>query len=131
MAGQQVYQEWRPAEGVPGTLFVDGIHDDVEGLRFLLRGEDPASPALRLRYEAVVAYRNINESFRSRTWKTRATVGLSSLMTVRNSLYVAWLIEESTGLLVAEQLTHYAIYTDEDCIDVVTEFPPEVDWPNE
>ena len=35
------------------------------------------------------------------------------------------------GVLQADRLTHYAIHTQEDCVDVVTEFEPEVVWLDE
>lgn len=127
----QDYRDWTPIKDIPHVLWVDAIHDDVEGLRFLLRGSDPTSPTLRLLFEAVIGYRNINESFRLGTWATISDIKqLPSLMIIDNSKWVRWLIEEAGGVLRPESLTHYAIYTPEDCIDVVTEFPPDVRWLN-
>lgn len=130
MSGSERYRPWRPLDGISDSLYLEGIHDDVEGLRLLLRGPDPTEPTLRVKFESVTAYRNINESYRNRTWETAATRGLPTLMTVENSQWIRWIVAESGGVLVAERLTHYAIYTEEDCVDVITEFPPDVDWPN-
>lgn len=85
---------------------------------------------LRLVFESPVAYRNINESYRLKTWAILDMKALPSLLTVENSTWVQWLVEEAYGVIRAETLVHYAIYTPEDCVDVVTEFPPTVEWLN-
>lgn len=127
----QKYRAWKPVEGIPQDLWVEAIHDDVEGLRFLLRGRDPSSPTLRLFFESIVGYRVINESFRIKTWANVPDIeSLPSLMTVENSSWLKWIVEEAGGVLQPDSLTHFAIYTPEDCIDVATQFPPIVDWPN-
>lgn len=130
MANQE-YRAWKPIEGLPDDLWVEAIHDDVEGLRFLLRGEDPTGPTLRILFESVIGYRNVNESFRIRTWASVSDIkSLPSLLTVENSRWLSLVVEEAGGVLQPESLTHYAIYTPEDCIDVIAQFPPTVDWAN-
>lgn len=127
---QERYRAWSPLEGVPHEVWVEAIHDDYEGFRVLLKGDGNAR-TLRLTFVAPVAFRNINESFRARTWSDRpAHLGLPSLRLVDRSRWLDWLIEESGGILDAGKLKHYAIYTPEDCIDVVTEFEPAADWLN-
>lgn len=124
------YRPWSPLEGVPDVLYVEAIHDDYEGFRVMLKGLGNAC-TLRLTFESAVAYRNINESFRARTWGARSShIGLPSLRLVEHSRWLEWLVEESGGILDARKLTHYAIYTPEDCIDVVTEFEPAAGWLN-
>lgn len=127
-----VFKPWVPIDDLPERLYVDGFHDDVEGIRFILRGYDPTAPTLRLVFESPVGYRNINESYRSRIWASSYWGnGKPSLLTVEGSKWIEWLREEAAGLLIHEErLIHYAIYTDEDCFDVVTEFPPTVEWLN-
>ena len=128
---KQRFRAWHPIDGVPKRLYLEAIHDDYEGLRFLLRGEELASPMLRLAFEPPIAFRNINESYRLKTWAGKATSGdQQSLLEVENSRWIEWLVEEAAGVLDSEELVHYAIYTAEDCIDVVTEIPPRVSWLN-
>jgi hypothetical protein len=116
---------------VPVRLYLEALHDDYEGLRFLLRGEDATSRTLRPAFESPVAYRNINESYLLKTWAAILDMqALPSLLTVESSTWVQWLVEEACGVIRAETLVHYAIYTPEDCVDVVTEFPPTVEWLN-
>ena len=126
---EQQFREWKPVEDIPRRLYLEAVHDDFEGLRFLLRGDDSRSPILRLLFESVVGYRSVNESYRLKTW---AAVGdmkmLPSLLRVENSQWLRDLIDEAGGVLQEESLVHYAIYTPEDCVDVATEFPPTVEW---
>lgn len=121
---------WIPLEGVPDEVYLEALHDDYEGIRLLLRGAGNA-PTFRLQFASVIAYRNINESFRARTWAAaQGGTRVGSLRRVESSRGLAWLVEESGGLLDAAKLRHYAVYTPEDCIDVVTEFEPEACWLN-
>jgi hypothetical protein len=89
-------------------------------------------PALRIRFDGVIAYRSVGESYRLR--RSAPAMGaenpLPTLLTVEDSDFVRWLVDEARGVLEASDLTHYAIYNLDDCIDVVARLPPIVDWPN-
>lgn len=125
---QEVYERWDPVQGVPSRMYCDAIHDDHEGFRILLRPEDPTCSTLRIRFEGAIGYRNVNESYRQRTWSRFDGEGLGSLFCVANSDWVDWIKKESAGVLDNSNVVHYAILTDEDCIEVVSEFPPDVEW---
>lgn len=126
---EQEFRAWKPLDGVPERLYLEAVHDDYEGLRFLLRGEDATGRTLRLVFESPVGYRNINESYRLKTWAAIPDMkALPSLLTVQNSNWVQWLVEEAGGVIRPEKLVHYAIYTPENCVDVVTKFPPSAEW---
>jgi len=125
----QRFRHWVPGRNVPSRMFVESLKDDSEGLHVLLRGEGEGAPTLHLLFEAVVAYRSINESYRLATWRSiESQRPLTTLLIVENSRWVDWLVRESGGVLQAEQLTHFAIYSLEDCIDIVTEFEPDAFW---
>lgn len=119
---------WMPLEGAVGGFNCVTLRDDDDGLEIVLRPHSNHREVLRLLFESVVAYRNINESYRLRTW-SRAKLPLgSSLLRTTCSGWIQWLREESGGVLDDVALTHYAIFTDEDCIDVATEFAPTASW---
>lgn len=122
------HQVWIPVEGIPRDLLVEALIHDAEGMRVLLRGEDPGRPALRILFDSMVSYRNVNESFRLRTWNRYPHGRLGSLFTVSNSSWIRWLRDESAGVLDDVSLVHYAILTGEDCVDIAAEFPPSVEW---
>ena len=122
------YRAWAPFEELPDDLLVDALIHDAEGMRILLRSEDPTQPTLRVLFDSIVSYRNVNESFRLRTW-TRFPHGLAgNLFRVENSSWIEWLRGESGGVLDDVPLVHYAILTGEDCVDIAAEFPPSVEW---
>ena len=127
----QTFVPWHPLDGIPNELIVEAIRDDVEGLRFLLRPRDTTQPTLRITFEAAVGYQNINESYRAGTWaRSKAPGPLPTLLRVQNSEWLDWVVEQAGGVLDRSKLTHYAIYSMEDCIDIASAFEPIVDWPN-
>ncbi|MEM9174141.1 MAG: hypothetical protein AAGC67_02830 [Myxococcota bacterium] len=65
-----------------------------------------------------------------RTWQADDFSGRPSLLKVNNSSWIRWLRLEAAGMLEDEVLTHYAMFTLEDCIEVVSEFAPSVSWLN-
>ena len=128
---EEVYSSWKPLPDVPGRIYCEAVHHDYEHFRVLLKGDETTSRTFRILFEVIVAYRNINESYRLRTWERVHGENMVGLFTVENSKWVEWLREESSGVLNDVQLTHYAIFTPEDCIEIVSEFAPEVEWLND
>lgn len=114
---------WEPVAGLPLELYCDSISHDTSGLTITLMAR-VADARLRLVFESPYAYQNINETFRMRTWVENANRP-GTLLTIKNSRWVKWLASESQGLLDEESITHYAIYTEEDCIDVISRFAPK------
>ncbi|MFQ5700168.1 MAG: hypothetical protein ACE5IL_18040 [Myxococcota bacterium] len=125
---KQRYVPWTPVGGIPRRLHCEAIHDDVEGLRILLRGDNPSGSTLRLRFESVIGYRNVNESYRLQTWGELNMAQQPPLLIVENSSWIKWLHNEAGEVIDSEKVVHYAVFTSEDCIDILTEFPPTVEW---
>lgn len=125
------YKKWIPLEKIPSRLHCEGLHDDYEGFRILLKGDDPNSSMLRITFNAVLVYRNIDEGDLLLTIQTRPDLGHSALFTVENSTWLEWFHGESCEIHERETIVHYAIYTSNDCIDVLSAFEPTVEWLNE
>lgn len=123
-----IYKKWFPIEGLPKRLYCEGIHDDYEGLRILLKGEEKESSMLRLLFDAVLAYRNVDESYLLKTIDKIEDPGQSTLYVVENSSWVEWFKEESYNTLQNSKINHYAIYTPNDCIDILSEYEPKIEW---
>lgn len=113
---------------VPTDLVCEALHDDHEGVRVLLRADETSGRILRISFESVVCYRNVNESYRLRTWSRLGGENMGGLFCVDDSDWVAWVRAESGGVLDDKELVHYAIFTGEDCIELISEFPPEAEW---
>lgn len=122
------YVPWFPIPNIPDRIYCDGIHDDFSGLRIVLRGSNGDGPALVLRFESAIGYRNVNETYRRLTLSRLDLSGGSRLRTVENSRWVKWLLMEAGPVIDVSRVVHYTILATEDCIDVATEFPPSAEW---
>lgn len=125
MSEQEKYEPWEPLDGTHTRVEVLSLQDADDGLIVRVNDMD-SSRILRFSFGGVVAYRCMDESYRHRTWRNTAAQARSGLLTVQGSQWVEWLCWESDGLLDAGDLTHYAIFTHDDCIDVVARHAPEV-----
>ena len=130
MEGKVLYQKWNPLESIPDRLHCEAVHDDYEGFRILLRGEEANSHTFRLAFDSPLAYRNIDEGNMLRTLNLIKEREKASLYIVKNSAWVKWFHEESLGIYEGHNLIHYALITANDCIDVLTEFEPKAEWLN-
>ncbi len=110
------------------SLIVEGLHDDYEGFRVLLRnGED----IIRIYFEEVFYYKSIDEMYLS-----------NSKISIEESMYgkIIYKVDNSDlineflkisggkGFYNVEDLVHYSILTDDDCIDVLSTIPPLIDF---
>jgi hypothetical protein len=121
------YKIWSPLPGLPAELACKDLRDDDNGLRITLNSPDDSAKLLAIDFLSVIAYRNVNESYRLRTW-ARTDIPRSSLLVVEESSWISWLRQEATGMLDHESLVHYAIHTQDDCIDVASGRLPVVRW---
>lgn len=128
MGDKDIYQKWAPIEGIPARLYCEAMHDDYEGFRILLKGESAESSVLRVAFDPALAYRNIDEGKLLKTISKIENPGSTTLYTVANSSWVDWFKAESSGILKGKEIAHYAIYTPNDCIDVLAEYEPKVEW---
>ncbi|MDD1617269.1 MAG: hypothetical protein CG439_2414, partial [Methylococcaceae bacterium NSP1-2] len=122
---ENIYKNWEPLKNIPPRLHCEGIHDDYEGFRILLR-ENYHSPVLRVLFDAVRSYRWSDEGDLLRTVASINNPSRSSLFKVDNSSWVKWFHEETYDIHKERDIKHFAIYTSDDCIDVLSEFEPKV-----
>lgn len=120
------FQRWEPIDNISAQVTCEGIHDDYEGFRVLLRCSDER--VLRLSYARALAYRNVDEGDRLRTLRHAHVEPNWSLYTVENSSFLRWFHLESDGIHTDENVKHYAIYTLNDCIDILANSAPFAEW---
>jgi hypothetical protein len=101
----ETFVDWQPDAGIPRRLEVVSLQDDGDGLVLVLADEATRRPSVKLIFEDFVAYRNVNESFRLRTWGAHDMRSYSSLLIVEGSLWLEWLREESGGMLLGAHPT--------------------------
>jgi hypothetical protein len=122
------YHVWTPVADVPRLMHCRALHDDYEMFRVLLHSGNASDAVLRILFEQVISYRRTDESFRLKTLHGLDGRLPCSLMVVEPSSFIAWLLEESSGVLDGRPLVHYVIMSSNECIDVVSEIPPRVEW---
>lgn len=129
-AMNEIYRAWNPIDGIGKPLYLEALHDDVEGIRVVLREGGEHGRVLRATFDApsVFGYRNVNESYRLRTISRMDVRHLPSLIIVENSEWARWIREEAEGTIGFDDIVHYMFSTPEDVVDVVTCFPPVVEW---
>jgi hypothetical protein len=113
---------------LPKQVYLEGMYDDWEGFRLLLRDHERESNTgiLRIHFGGKpVAYRCMDEGVYPASWSKKMTHWLSQ---VENSEYLEWFHKESGGIREGQGLVHYAIYTLNDCIDVLDLQPPKIEW---
>lgn len=131
MSGKKnTYGSWSPIQGLDGQVLIEKLEDTDTGLTIYLKiSDDPEGHERKamIRFDPYVAYRNMDESYRARTFND--TGGFDgSFYIVSSSSWLNWLHEESVGFYRDREIVHYSIFTEADCIDVLSEFPPEVSW---
>jgi len=124
-----IYKQWMPIDDLPDTLYLEGLHDDYEGFRLLLRGELPQSPMLRIVFDPALAYRNIDEGNYLKGITDSNVSSLSgTLFLVENSGFLSWFHSVSLEIHSQEHVKHYQIYTPNDRIEILAKVLPKVEW---
>lgn len=123
------FKKWNPIQKDEGVLFVEAVYDDYEGFRVLLKGNDLESRVMRISFDCVLSYRNTDEGDLLKTISEHDFKGWSLYVSI-NSEYLKWFHQESANTHGGSSVVHYAIYTPNDCLDVLSEYPPKVEWLN-
>ncbi|WP_308365248.1 MULTISPECIES: hypothetical protein [unclassified Microbulbifer] len=120
------YQTWIPVSNLAGKVIVERIVDSDDGLSIFIRTLDNEENRYRILFDPYVAYRNMDEGFRTKTFSEVGGFD-SSLYLIANSSWLQWLHEESLGYYKDRDIKHYFIVTSADCLDVLSEFEPSVE----
>ena len=127
MSDAERYVRWTPlGDDMPLRWWRDELVHDSEWLVVTLRPWDKPG-LLRIRFRDFIAYRNVAESYTVESISRHGPVS-SSLSIVEHSTWIAWVVNESGGILEADKLIHYAIYTVDDTIDIAARLEPTVEW---
>ena len=124
--------KWEPISELPDEIFIEGLHNDYEGFRILLKGSDDQARMLRITYDPVLAYRGVDEGdlISYKRFDEDSNLGRWGFFIVKSSDYLEWFLHLSQGIHENESIVHYAIYTPNDCLDILSAYPPEVEWLN-
>jgi hypothetical protein len=120
----EIYEVWRPSPTCSRTVSVEALIDDWEGFRLLLRDHD-TKRVVRMRFNGHVFYMNRDEGDLAGVSDVGDGLGRGSFYVVANSELVSRFA--TLSLRQPKGLTHYAIVTGTDCVDVLATEPPLVD----
>jgi hypothetical protein len=98
------------------------LGEEKSALTVRVRGERE----LALRWDHPVAFRVIDEGARLRQKPLVEAAGAGLLYEVRESVFLDELNRLSEGALGGQQLTHYLVWTSDQCVDVVAAKGPEL-----
>ena len=121
--------KWNPLQNSNiQRWFCEGVHDDYEGFRILLKGEGK-SPTFRILFETKLLYQNRDESDLFLI-NDNSVIGRFEFphpfYILKNSTVTENFNIESGYKYDKINIKHFAIYTCNDCIDVLTKFDPVV-----
>lgn len=103
---------------------VEALIDDWEGFRVLLRCHE-SNRLIRIAVDAHMAYQNRDEGDLAGEAGRSSGLGRGSFYIVANSEFAQRFASDSTRQF--KTMTHYAIVTDVDCIDVLAAEEPAID----
>ncbi len=119
MIVRNLFDKWIPLDDLPETMYIRAIHNDCEGFRVILEEENP-SRLIRIYFKDVLVFRKIDEGHYLRTLEN---IDSSTLFKSKKSEYLEWFISEQKQILNRDSVTHYAIYTPNDCLDIIASVP--------
>ena len=124
MRNEHNYTKWRPIKGIPEKVDIVAIRDDIEGFRVIVESKDEIPDTYCICFETYASYRQINET--NYLVFDKNIPLMEGLYKLKDSEFMRDILKMSGGKFSKEELTHYAIHTDDRCLDVVCLSEPEV-----
>lgn len=115
MMAKQVYEAWKTISIGTKYISIDAIIDDWEGFRIIMNSSDQK---IRVAFPGKLSYLVRDESDLHGDALRSSGLGNGSFYIVHHSDYKARFISDSISSY--ENVNHYAIVTDGDCVDVLT-----------
>jgi len=130
--GKNVFKKWEPISELPTEVYLEGLHHDYEGFRLLLKGSGSHGKMLRITFDPALLYRNLDEGdylYDEADYSQLETKEWSFFI-IEKSDFLDWFQQVSQGIHRSQHIIHYAIYTPNDCVDILSAYPPKVEWLN-
>lgn len=120
------FEKWRPIDLLSESMHLEELHDSNKGFWFLLKEESGNKKTLKITFDLVLLYRKIDEGDFLMTIDKSVTGW--TFFTAKNSDLLSWFNYQSQDIHHNENIIHYAIYTPDDCLDILSAYPPKVEW---
>jgi len=122
------YIKWYPIKEVPFPLDLDELCRNRNGLYIILDSEDHPNKSLNIHFSECEALREIDDEFKSKFWHDVDIEEDFSLFIIENSEWLESFHAESENHYRELSLQHYAIWTTENWIDILSSSKPIVKW---
>ncbi len=128
---KNIFRKWKVIEGVPAEMYLEELYQDCEGLlKLILTDGFENSQKLQITFDGQLLYRNIDEAnlLAMEFSHEDKQPGGCTFYTIDNSEYLEWFHWVSCNTNENQEIIHYAIYTGNDCVDILSVSPPDVKW---
>jgi len=129
---KNIFKKWEPISGLPTKIYLEGLHHDYEGFRLLLKASGGQAKMLRITFDPALVYRNIDEGDYLNYGADYSQLEPMewSFFIVEKSNFLDWFQQVSQEIHDLQNIVHYAIHTPNDCVDILSAYPPKVEWLN-
>jgi len=120
--------KWNPKiSNFPKTIYIEGLYDDYEGFRILVKGGDP-SQMYKIVFDNYLGYRNFDEGERIKSFDSYPANSQEwCLFISKDSKFIDWVIDESEGFVSKDNVIHFHIITPNDVIEVLSYEEPKIE----
>ena len=99
MAEAERFERWEPIDGLAPKMLIDGMYDDREGFRLILKSSDPKMRSLRILFDAPLCYRGAQEAYLLRQIYSENDIYPWPIFIVRNSRYAKWFYSQAADAI--------------------------------
>jgi hypothetical protein len=122
------YLKWLPVDDIPFPLDLEELRKNEHGLSILLNSEDHSDKFLHIHFSECEAINEIAEEFKTKFWHEVDIEEDYALFIVENSEWLEAFHVESENHFRNLPFQHYAIWTTEHWIDILSSEKPSVSW---
>src|SRR5699024_1069576 len=126
------WERWIPVNGIPSVIYNNKLIDDNKGITMNFRNEYDTKN-ITVEFDGnVLSYRNTDEgSLIKKIDFLDEKYGAKfysewSLFKAKDTDYINWFLEESSGIYEAGEIQHYIFVTPHDVIEVLSTYSPNV-----
>jgi hypothetical protein len=111
---------WHQLDRYPAEMYVKSLQDNSDGLKIFLH-DITNTINFSIVFTEVLSYRNTDESYLLKLWDSyEEGVLKGSFFMYRESDFINYFNEMTYGIHKELAIKHYAIFTDSDCIEVLS-----------
>lgn len=126
------WERWIPINVLPSTLYNDTFIDTKAGTILEFSDQEEKQKIVITFGDGVLSFRNTDEgSLLKKLSYLDNQYGTDfysewTLFKVKNSEYISWFLEESSGIYEPNQVVHYVFLTPNDVIEILSTYTPNI-----